>query len=518
MTSYTLSDSAQRTLNGAREEAVRLGRDAIGAEHIVLQLLRDDRMAGALQAAGLDPRLLRERLEAGGRRARARNHRSSGSLAYTSHAKRLIEVATRIARDHGGPLMAEHLLLAALQEPRGTMAKLLAEAEVPPEQARAEVLHLLDTPTAPAPVQPSRPGGPAGPAKPSRRIPWRYILLGAVPLSLALSYWEADARWVFGVACLAVLPLAGLMGDATEHIAQRTGPTVGGLLNATFGNAAELIIAIVALRAGLVDLVKASITGSILGNLLLILGLSLVAGGLRRPELRFNRTGAGMSAAMLALAVAALVFPALFHALHPEAAARATELYLSEVVAVILLATYGFSLLFSLRTHRRMFSGEPHPIEGPSWSITRAVVTLGLATAGVAVESEILVHAAEEVTHGLGLSPLFLGLIIIPIIGNAAEHAAAVVFAHKGQMDLAIQIALGSSTQIALLVAPVLVFAGLLLGQQMDLVFRPFEVMALGLATVVIAIITLDGESHWFEGVQLLALYGLVGAAAFFLV
>jgi Ca2+:H+ antiporter len=220
---------------------------------------------------------------------------------------------------------------------------------------------------------------------------------------------------------------------------------------------------------------------------------------------------------MLALAVVGLVFPALFHQLHPEAAARTTELYMSEWVAAILIATYACSLLFTLRTHKRLFSGEPHPAEGPAWSTRRAVLVLGLATVGVAVESEILVHATEAVTESLGLSEVFLGLIVIPLIGNAAEHAAAVVVARKGQMDLALQIALGSSTQIALLVGPVLVFAGVLLGQDMNLVFRPLEVMALGLATGVAAILTLDGESHWFEGVQLLAVYAMAAVAAFFI-
>jgi Ca2+:H+ antiporter len=344
------------------------------------------------------------------------------------------------------------------------------------------------------------------------------VLLLAVPVSIVLEYlFHAPAVWIFLTACLGVLPLAGYMGEATEHLAHRTGPTIGGLLNATFGNAAELIIALVALRAGLVELVKASITGSILGNLLLIMGLAIIAGGLNRSELRFNRTNAGMSSGMLALAVVALVFPALYHAVHPEAAARAAELHMSEAVALILILTYGCSLLFTLRTHRRLFGAEAHPLEGPVWSVGKALLILAGATVGVAIESELLVHAATETTEALGLSPVFLGLIVIPIIGNAAEHAAAVVLSRKGQIDLGIQIALGSSTQIALLVAPVLVFAGALMGQGMNLVFRPFEVLALGMATVVTAIITLDGESHWFEGVQLLAVYLMVAVGAYFL-
>lgn len=347
------------------------------------------------------------------------------------------------------------------------------------------------------------------------------LLLLAVPASVVLSMQHAPALLVFVAACVGVLPLAGLMGKATEEIAERTGPTIGGLLNATFGNAAELIIAIVALRAGLVDLVKASITGSILGNLLLILGLSLIAGGTKAPILKFNRTNAGMSSAMLALAVAGLVFPALFHTIHPGTTSSrlaVTELQLSEAVAVILAVTYGLSLLFSLRTHKTLFgldaSATPH---GATWSIAKSVAVLGLATAGVVVESEILVRAVEGVTASIGLSQTFLGLIIIPIIGNAAEHATAVVVARKGQTDLALQIALGSSTQVALLVAPLLVLAGLILQVPLNLVFTPLEVVALGISTVVVAIITLDGESHWFEGAQLLALYAMIAAAAFFL-
>ncbi len=318
---------------------------------------------------------------------------------------------------------------------------------------------------------------------------------------------------LFVLSCVAVVPLASFMGEATEHLARQSGPALGGLLNATFGNAAELIIGVLALRAGLVDLVKASVTGSILGNLLLILGLSLLAGGLRRPVLRFNRTAAGMTAAMLALAVVGLVFPALFHQMHPEAAA--SERWLSEGVALILGLTYLCSLLFTLKTHRRLFGAEEHAEEGPGWSAPRAVLILSGATALVALESEILVAATEQVTETLHLSQLFLGLIVIPFIGNAAEHATAVMVARKGKMDLALGIALGSSAQVALLIAPLLVLAGLLLAQPMNLVFRPFEVLALGLATGVTAIITLDGESHWFEGVQLLALYAMVAIASY---
>ncbi|HUR96005.1 MAG TPA: calcium/proton exchanger [Gemmatimonadales bacterium] len=535
MNPHTLSASAQRALEAARAQAMRLEHDAIGAEHIVLALIDGDNGGGdVLRRLGLDASRTRQRLEAGGRRGRPRG--GTDELAYTSHAKRLIEMASKEARESGTGLSAQHLLLAALLEPRGTMGKMLAEVGASPDRVRAEVAGVAGGPAsdhaASAPAKPARRSGAAssraavahgehgtGGGAPRRRsIPWRFLLLLAVPVSIVLGYvMHAPAVWIFFTACLGVLPLAGFMGEATEHLAHRTGPTIGGLLNATFGNAAELIIAIVALRAGLVELVKASITGSILGNLLLILGLALIAGGTRRSELKFNRTSAGMSAGMLALSVVALVFPALYHSVHPEAAARLSELHMSEAVAVILILTYALSLLFTLKTHRCLFGGEAHPMDGPVWSPGKALLILGAATVGVAIESELLVHAATEATEALGLSTVFLGLIIIPIIGNAAEHAAAVVLSRKGQIDLGLQIALGSSTQIALLVAPVLVFAGVVLGQDMNLVFSPFEVVALGLATIVTAIITLDGESHWFEGVQLLAVYAMVAVGAFFL-
>jgi len=313
------------------------------------------------------------------------------------------------------------------------------------------------------------------------------------------------------------------MGKATEHLAEKLGEGGFGLLNATFGNAAELIIGVIALREGLTNLVKASITGSILGNLLLILGLSFVAGGLRTRIIRFSRTGAGMATAMLALAVAGLVFPALFHRLHPGtegATLGPSALRLTEAVAIILIVTYAASLWFSLRTHRDVFAvGRRHQEKTREttrvWSGGLSVGILGAATALVALESELLVGAIEPVTRQLGLSQLFLGLVIIPLVGNAAEHAAAVTVARNGNTPLAFQIALGSSTQVALLVAPLLIFAGLLLGQPISLVFTPLEIISLAIATAVMAIITLDGESHWFEGVQLLALYGMIVAAAY---
>jgi Ca2+:H+ antiporter len=559
-----LADAAQLLIDAARAEAASLGHGFIGTEHILLALLVDPALATSATERGAPGREeLRARLVAS---AAPRTGGGEGG-GLSSHARRLVESGSQAAREAGRATIDRRWLLdRILDNPRGPMARLLAPSGQPAEAPAAKPEALpRDTRRQPkepkpqagrakergaegrraaAPSKPRDEGGkqrPGDPPQPSRsaarpdaptkvprpvapirsrphyRIPWRLLFLLLVPATVVLQYvYHADPVLVFVVACLGVIPLAGYMGEATEQLAARTGPAVGGLLNATFGNAAELIIAIVALRAGLVDLVKASITGSILGNLLLILGLSLVAGGIGRPVLKFNRTSTGASAGMLALAVVGLVFPALFHALRPEGGPT-RELHLSEMVAVVLAVTYGLSLLFTLRTHRRLFAGEPHPAAPHAWRPLAAVGVLALATVGVAVLSEILVHAVEGVTATMGLSETFLGLIIIPLIGNAAEHATAIVVARKGQTDLALQIALGSSTQVALLVAPVLVLAGVLLGQSMDLVFTTFEVAAVGLATVVTAIVTLDGESHWFEGAQLLAVYALVAATAFFI-
>ena len=584
MTGYTLGPSAQRALDGAKSEAERLGSEAIGAEHILLRVTADEPAVSVFRAIGLDPALVRERLELGARKGKPRGA-ETGELLLTSHARRLLEVASTEARQRGSELAAEHFLLAAFSEPRGTVARLLNESGVTAAAARAEMLRTIGAPpeapvqgellgvsapekaaarkerrgrtregTEPAepavqpPASRERPGrrrgakeereparaeppraAPAAPetAAPRQPLPhlrrdrsewgplWRRVLLAAVPAALIANAMHLSPVIVFTLACLGVLPLAGFMGDATEHLSARSGPTVGGLLNATFGNAAELIIAIVALQAGLVELVKASITGSILGNLLLIMGLSLLAGGVGRSELKFNRTAVGLSAGMMIAAVVGLVFPALFHATHPDPSAL-TELRLSEGVAVVLMIVYGFSLLFTLKTHRWLIGGDAHEMPGPIWTPLKAVIVLGIATAGVAVMSEVLVHAAEAVTVQVGVTETFLGLIIIPLIGNAAEHATAVVVARKGKMDLALQIAYGSSTQIALLIGPLLVFVGLFMGQDMNLVFTPFEVMAVGLATIVASLGTADGESHWFEGVQLLAVYVLIAIAAFF--
>jgi Ca2+:H+ antiporter len=518
----------------ARAEAARLGHDYIGSEHLFLALLEsgDPSLGTILTSFNLDPAVVRERVERRAPKGRGAPL-AEGDAALRSGAKRALEAS----RSDG------NLLHALLRDGKGPAAVTMQDLGVPVEKVRAALQSVAPAHSPEAPSRAARP--PRSKEKPPRReaprepppppatprlppvreslLNWRNVMLVAVPVSMVLYHMNAPSWIVFTAACLAVLPLAGYMGEATEHLAVRTGPAVGGLLNATFGNAAELIIAIAALRAGLVELVKASITGSILGNLLLILGLSLVAGGFSRPILRFNRTAVGMSAGMLALAVTGMVFPAVVHALHGSQGPVLAELRMSEAVSVVLIITYLCSLWFTLKTHKRLLAGEPHPMVGPPWRLWFAVAVLGIATVGVAVESEILVHATQHITQEYSyISETFLGLIIIPIIGNAAEHATAVVVARKGQIDLALQIAQGSSTQVALLIAPVLVFLGLVLvpsgtGQYMNLVFAPLQVVAVFLATLLSAIITLDGESHWFEGVQLLALYAMIAVAVYFI-
>ena len=346
-------------------------------------------------------------------------------------------------------------------------------------------------------------------------------LLAFVPIAIALRWLQADPLWVFITSCLAIVPLAGWMGKTTEHLAARLGEGIGGLLNASFGNAAELIIAFFALRAGLHDVVKASITGSIIGNILLVLGLSMVAGGVRFPIQAFNRTAASMGASLLLLSAVGLVIPAIFHLVAAEAGAE-VERGLSLEIAIVLFVTYGLSLVFSLHTHRHLYGGaageETKPGEaGGHWGQGRAIAVLVISSALVAVMAEILVHSVEHAARTLGMTEVFVGVILVAIIGNAAEHSTAVLVAMKGKMDLAINIAVGSSLQIALFVAPVLLFVSYAFGAPMDLLFTPFEVIAIVLAVLVVSRIADDGECNWMEGVQLLAVYLILGIAFYFL-
>jgi Ca2+:H+ antiporter len=348
-------------------------------------------------------------------------------------------------------------------------------------------------------------------------------LLAAVPVAIGLELAHAAPLTVFLASCLAIIPLAGLMGRATEHLAERTGEGLGGLLISTFGNAAELIIALVALRRGLIDVVKASLTGSIIGNILLVLGASMLAGGLRHPVQRFNPGGARSRSTMLLLAAIALVAPAVYHHLAGPGG-RAAEGSLSTELALVLLATYAASLLFALRTHRKLFEG---PVEeagvathgaGRTWSLGRALGTLLGATAVVAWIAEILVGSVEAAAARLGMSELFVGVVVVAVIGNAAENSSAILMARKNRMDLSLGIAIGSSIQIALFVAPVLVLASRFIAPRpMDLVFTPAEVIAVVLAVLITTQIAGDGESHWLEGVQLLAVYLILAILFYFL-
>lgn len=334
---------------------------------------------------------------------------------------------------------------------------------------------------------------------------------------------------VFVASGLAMIPLAGYLGVATEALATRTGPRLGGLINATLGNAAELIITIFAIREGVVnpamrakllELVRASLTGSILGNVLLVLGFSVLAGGLRYGTQRFDRKHAGLSSTMLLLAVAALVIPSLFsHAI--DLANHAAVEYLSLGVAGVMIGIYVLSLVFQLRNpSAHTYEDDELKVaeqEGPRWPAWRAGVVLLVSTAAIVWMSEILVGSVEQVVSQIGITEFFLGIIIIPLIGNVAEHLVAVQVALKNQMELSLAISIGSSLQIALFVAPLLVFISLLMGNPLTLVFNQFELIALLAAVLIGAMVSLDGESNWLEGAMLLAIYLIIGLAFFWL-
>jgi Ca2+:H+ antiporter len=343
-------------------------------------------------------------------------------------------------------------------------------------------------------------------------------LLVFVPIALVLELTHGEPVWIFVTAALAILPLAGLIGHATEELAIHTGPQIGGLLNATMGNVTEMIIAFFLILQGELEVVKASITGSIIGNVLLVLGLAFVAGGWSRSEQTFNRATANLHTASLLIAVAALVLPALFH-LTPEATAFREEA-VSVGVSIVLIITYITGLAFAFKTHTQLFRTHGHAEgeeEKPKWSKKKAGGILGAATVGVALMSEFLVGALEPTVEQFGISKLFVGLIIVPIVGNAAEHSSAVFLAAKNKIDISIEIAIGSSTQIALFIAPVLVFVSLAVGTPMNLIFTGLEVAAVAFSGVILGFIVLDGRSNWFEGAQLLAAYIIMAISFFFL-
>ena len=347
---------------------------------------------------------------------------------------------------------------------------------------------------------------------------WPYLLVPFIPAAVALELAHATPAAVFVVAALGIIPTAALMGLATEELAARSGPGIGGLLNVTFGNAPELIIALFALNEGLQEVVKASLVGSILGNILLVLGGAMLVGGLGRDRQRFDRTAAQVQSAMLLLAAAALIMPAIFELVEGKGlpAVTATRVEygstvetLSLLVACVLIATYVIGLFFSLRTHRAIFNphyGEEEQTMG--WSVRRSVIMLAIAGAAVGVMSEVLVGSISEASESIGVSEFFVGVIVVAIVGNAAEHWVAILVAFKNKMDLAVNIAVGSSAQIALFVAPILVLVSFVLGPSpMPLVFNGFELGAVLIAVLIANYVTNEGESTWFEGVQLLAVY-----------
>ncbi|MBI1749970.1 MAG: calcium/proton exchanger [Acidobacteria bacterium] len=342
------------------------------------------------------------------------------------------------------------------------------------------------------------------------------VLLVFVPGLLLLEYLHVGAVWLFAASALAIVPLAGVLGDATEEVAARLGPAAGGLLSGTLGNATELIIALMAIRAGEIAVVKASITGSILGNLLLVFGLSVLAGGMGRVKQTFERTHAGVNTAMLMLAVVGLVMPAVFDLVVYGTLERDTPLIqnLSLATSGVLIATYLASFLFSFRTHKHLFQAEEH--HASTMSPKTALTLLIGATLLIAWSSEVLVGQIEGATKALGMTKFFVGVIVVAVVGNAAEHSAAVVAARKNKMDLSLTIAVGSSVQIALLVAPLLVFASHALGHPMSLVFNGFEIVSVILSVLVVSLVAMDGETNWFEGVQLLAVYLILAIAFFF--
>ena len=356
-----------------------------------------------------------------------------------------------------------------------------------------------------------------------------YYLGIFIPAAIVLELTHQDPVVIFGAAALAVIPCAAVMGEATEAIAARTGPGIGGLLNVTFGNAPELIIAFFALNEGLQEVVKASIVGSIIGNILLVMGAAMVVGGLPREKQTFSRTAANAQSAMLMLALAALIFPAIFQLIHggglpgvgEERVDFGSDLEtLSLCVAIVLLISYVLGLIFSLKTHRAVFNPYDAAAEEEDvhhWPVRRAAIYLALSAVAVGVMSEILVGSISEASEDIGLSEFFVGVFVVAIVGNAAEHWVAVLVAAKDKMDLAVNIAIGSSAQIALFVAPVLVLLSFVIGPNpMALVFNGYEIGALLFAVLIANLVTQEGESNWFEGVQLLALYAVLGLVFYF--
>lgn len=343
----------------------------------------------------------------------------------------------------------------------------------------------------------------------------KYFLI-FIPISIIGEFMHLPPTVMFVLAALSIIPLAGLMGQATEEISFYTGPKIGGFLNATFGNATELIISFFALKAGLFDVVKASIAGSVIGNILLVLGASMLFGGLKYKNQTFNKKVIEVSSSMLLFAIIGLCIPAIFtHTIDPNLLNTRYE-GLSVMVAVIMFIIYILSLVFSFFTHKDIYSID-HKEEGEvKWSLKKAILVLTFATVLIAIESEFLVSGVDAITSTLGLSEFFVGIILIPIIGNAAEHSTAIIMAMKNKMDVALEIAIGSSLQIILFVAPILIFLSLLF-TPMSIIFTQFELVSLIVSVLIVNSVSNDGESNWLEGVQLLSAYFIIAAGFFIL-
>lgn len=346
----------------------------------------------------------------------------------------------------------------------------------------------------------------------------KYMLV-FIPISFIAKFMNVPGAVMFVLACLSIIPLAGLIGQSTEEISFYTGPKVGGFLNGTFGNATELIISFFALKQGLFDVVKSSIAGAVIGNILLVIGFSMLAGGLKYKTQKFNQKVSEVSSSMLLFAVLGLCIPAIFtHTVNPALLDTRYE-GLSLFVAVIMFIIYILSLVFTFSTHKFIYStpeDEKEEEVTAEWSLKKAIFVLVVSTIIIAIESEFLVNGIEPITQSLGWSEFFVGIILIPIVGNAAEHSTAVVMARKNKMDVSLEIAIGSSLQIILFVAPVLIFLSLLF-TPMSIVFNPFELVALIASVLIANRVSQDGESNWLEGIQLIAVYAIIAASFFIL-
>ncbi|MDR3709370.1 MAG: calcium/proton exchanger [Capsulimonadaceae bacterium] len=346
-----------------------------------------------------------------------------------------------------------------------------------------------------------------------------YLLI-FLPVSVVLRLTHASELWLFLSCCAAIIPLAELMGIATEDLAKRLGSQLGGLLNATFGNATELIIGFFALSAGQIDLVRASIIGSIIGNILLVLGVSILAGGMKHKMQYFTQDVAETHSINLILASISLAIPAVFATAfhHPLSSTSDAVEHLSIGVAILVLILYIASLIFSLKTHENLFrSGEEEEYEPPAMSKPAAICMLAAAALLISILSEWLVGSVDIAAHGMHVNPTFIGIIIVPIVGNAAEHSTAVMMAIKNKLDITLNIAIGSSTQVALFIAPVLVLAGAISHHQLTYLFGAPELTAVAAAVLIAGFIAGDGKTHWLEGAQLIAVYFIIGMAYYFL-